>query len=150
MSNDNEQEIKQVIVMRKDLGMRKGKMIAQGAHASMGAIFNKGIVFMQKSLIGRLLRWYFRVNGYSFQLLPMDDQMHQWVAGRFKKITVSVNSEAELLEIYQKALDAGLNASLIRDAGLTEFGGQPTFTAVAVGPNRADVVNKITGNLPLL
>src|SRR5580692_8733474 len=29
---------KQVIVMRKDLGMRKGKMIAQGAHASLRAL----------------------------------------------------------------------------------------------------------------
>ena len=28
-------EPKQVIVMRRDLGMRRGKEIAQGAHASM-------------------------------------------------------------------------------------------------------------------
>jgi PTH2 family peptidyl-tRNA hydrolase len=31
---------KQVIVMRKALNMRKGKMIAQGAHASMKVILN--------------------------------------------------------------------------------------------------------------
>ena len=29
---------KQVIVLRKDLNMRKGKMVAQGAHASMAAL----------------------------------------------------------------------------------------------------------------
>lgn len=31
---------KQVIVMRKDLNMRKGKMIAQGAHASMKVLLD--------------------------------------------------------------------------------------------------------------
>ena len=35
-------ERKQVIVLRKDLGMRKGKMVAQGAHASLGAILREG------------------------------------------------------------------------------------------------------------
>jgi PTH2 family peptidyl-tRNA hydrolase len=33
-------DVKQVIIIRKDLNMRKGKMIAQGNHASMGVIFN--------------------------------------------------------------------------------------------------------------
>jgi len=33
-------EVKQVIVLRKDLQMRKGKMIAQGAHASMKVFFD--------------------------------------------------------------------------------------------------------------
>jgi len=35
-------ERKQVIVLRKDLGMRKGKMVDQGAHASLGAILREG------------------------------------------------------------------------------------------------------------
>ena len=34
--------IKQVIVMRRDLNMRKGKMVAQGAHASMAVLLNAG------------------------------------------------------------------------------------------------------------
>ena len=37
-----ERTAKQVIVMRKDLGMRKGKMIAQGAHASMKVLLQAG------------------------------------------------------------------------------------------------------------
>ena len=32
--------IKQIIIIRKDLNMRKGKMIAQGAHASLAVILN--------------------------------------------------------------------------------------------------------------
>ena len=37
-------EVKQIIVMRKDLNMRKGKIAAQASHASLGALlqlFNK-------------------------------------------------------------------------------------------------------------
>ena len=44
----------------------------------------------------------------------------------------------------------GLITALIQDAGLTEFGGVPTYTALAVGPDRADRVDAITGTLPLL
>lgn len=131
-------ESKQVIVVRKDLGMRKGKMIAQGAHASMAAVINQGHITEGQDPDTHYL------------VIPMDPEMHKWINGRFKKIAVSVNSEAELLEIHQKALDAGLYSALIQDAGLTEFGGQATYTSVAVGPNRADKVDAITGTLPLL
>lgn len=125
-------EHKQVIVLRKDLNMRKGKMVAQGAHASMGAILRLG-----------------HRDGNTL-VIPLDERNEPWLTGRFKKICVSVNSEAELLAIHEKAKAAGLIASLILDAGLTEFGGVPTYTAVAVGPDRADRIDAITGELPLL
>lgn len=112
--------------------MRKGKMVAQGAHASMRAILQLG-----------------QQEGSNY-VIPLDDRVEPWLAGRFKKICVSVNSEAELLALYEKAQAAGLIAALIRDAGLTEFGGVPTYTALAVGPDRADRVDEITGGLPLL
>ena len=72
------------------------------------------------------------------------------IEGRFTKICVSVDSEEELLEIYNKARSLKLNTSLITDAGLTEFHGEPTKTAVAVGPGKPEVVDKVTGNLKLL
>ena len=123
---------KQVIVLRKDLNMRKGKMIAQGAHASMRAIL----------ALGRLDgdRW----------VIPLDERLEPWLLGRFKKVCVYVSSEAELLALQQQAAAAGLINALIQDAGLTEFGGVPTYTAVAVGPDRAERVDAITGALPLL
>jgi PTH2 family peptidyl-tRNA hydrolase len=124
-------EHKQVIVMRKDLNMRKGKLVAQGAHASMGAI------------LGLCKR-----DGTKL-VLEMDERTEPWLTGRFKKICVYVNSEAELTEIYQNAKIAGLVCSLIEDAGLTEFGGVKTLTAVAVGPDREDKVDAITKHLPL-
>jgi peptidyl-tRNA hydrolase, PTH2 family len=123
---------KQVIVIRKDLNMRKGKMVAQGAHASMAAIL-------------RLAR-----REGSDLIIPLDARIEPWLTGRFTKICVSVNSEAELLAIHEKAAASGLVTSLILDAGLTEFGGVPTHTAVAVGPDTAANVDLITGTLPLL
>jgi peptidyl-tRNA hydrolase, PTH2 family len=125
-------EHKQTIVLRKDLNMRKGKMVAQGAHASMRAILKLG-----------------RLDGDSF-VIPLDERLAPWLLGRFKKICVSVNSEAELLAVYEKAQALGLITALIQDAGLTEFGGVPTYTAVAVGPDREDRVDEVTGSLPLL
>jgi PTH2 family peptidyl-tRNA hydrolase len=123
---------KQTIVLRKDLNMRKGKMVAQGAHASMRAILQLG-----------------HREGGNF-VVPLDERLEPWLLGRFKKICVSVNSEAELLQLHQEAKAAGLIAALIQDAGLTEFGGVPTYTALAVGPDREDRVELITGSLPLL
>jgi PTH2 family peptidyl-tRNA hydrolase len=125
-------EHKQTIVLRKDLNMRKGKMVAQGAHASMRAILMLG-----------------HREGDRF-VIPLDQRFEPWLLGRFKKICVSVNSEAELLALYQKSQAAGLITALIQDAGLTEFGGVPTYTALAVGPDTEERVDSITGTLPLL
>jgi PTH2 family peptidyl-tRNA hydrolase len=125
-------EHKQVIVLRKDLNMRKGKMVAQGAHASLGAILKLAIREGNNLVI------------------PLDPRIEPWLYGRFTKICVSVNSEAELLAIHEEARVAGLVTSLIVDAGLTEFGGVPTHTAVAVGPDEVVKIDAITGELPLL
>ena len=114
---------KQVIVIRKDLKMRKGKMIAQGAHASL------------KAFMG-----FFRAYDY----------VVDWWEGSQTKIVVGVNSEEELLDIRHKAQDIDIPCSLIQDEGRTEFGGVPTYTAVAVGPAPSDLIDPITGHLKLL
>jgi len=125
-------DYKQVIVIRKDLKCRKGKMCTQAAHASLKAILD--LCYRNGDLL----------------TLNMDDRIKPWIEGLFKKICVSVNSEQELLDVYQQAIDAGLICSLIRDSGLTEFNGIPTLTVVAVGPDRSDKIDPITGKLPLL
>lgn len=131
---------KQVIVMRKDLGMRKGKMIAQGAHASIGALldlFNKKVSEDQKTTTYSLS---FNKNSV------LDD----WLNGKFTKVCVGVNSEEELLSIYYKAKTEYLPVKLITDSGLTEFHGQLTKTCICIGPYIAEEIDKITGDLPLL
>lgn len=116
---------KQVLIMRHDLGMRKGKMVAQGAHASMAFLAAQ-----------RHLR---------FTAAQSD-----WFKFGQTKICVRVESEAELLAIHEKALASGLTSHLIRDAGHTEFHGVPTLTCCAIGPNECAAVDAVTGHLKLL
>ena len=129
--------IKQVIVMRKDLGMRKGKMVAQGAHASMKVFFDR--IHSQRKEAG-VIDLEFSVN----------EDMLYWIEGKFAKICVSVNSEEELLSVYEQAKEAKLPVALITDAGATEFNGVPTNTCLAIGPAKNEEIDKITGNLKLL
>ena len=135
---------KQVIVLRKDLNMRKGKMCAQAAHASLVALLNLGVTHEQDHDV---------LTGYceSNLVIPLNHlALNLWLKGSYKKITVSVNSEAELLETYERAKGAGLICSLILDHGLTEFGGVMTYTAVAIGPAFPSEVDPITSHLQLL
>ena len=131
-------DTKQVIVIRKDLKMRKGKMVAQGAHASMKAILDEGYADQPDGTAD------------NFYIIKMDYDMERWLEGIFTKVCVGVDTETELLNIYDKARRAGLHCSLIQDKGLTEFDGVPTYTAVAVGPNENEKVDEITGHLKLL
>lgn len=129
---------KQVIIVRKDLNMRKGKMIAQGAHASMGAVFEG-------------LRLVSAPDGEEFLALPNTEDLHNWlVVGKFTKIALGINSEKELLDLAAQAKEAGLPHFLVRDAGLTEFDGVPTYTSLAIGPATSDRIDLLTGKLSLL
>lgn len=127
-----DRQVKQVIVVRKDLNMRRGKEIAQGAHASIAWITNR----MKEE--GR--------NKFS---LKLSEEEVAWVEGSFAKVTVRVNSEEELLEVYQKAKEKGLTAVLITDSGRTEFGGVPTKTCCAIGPHFEEAFSGITDHLTL-
>lgn len=136
--------VKQVIVMRKDLGMRKGKMIAQGAHASIGSLLTYFSKLKYTTDIDKSNNWIYECRFKEGSVLD------QWLNGSFTKICVSVNSEEELLDVYKKAKKANLPCKLITDSGLTEFNGIPTNTCVGVGPFLSEEIDKITGNLPLL
>lgn len=124
---------KQVIILRKDLNMRKGKMIAQGAHASMAVILEMGTKISDR-----------------FNIDPLPTATKEWLNGSFTKVCLSCDSEQELLALHAQATAAGIPCSLIRDTGKTEFGGVPTFTAVAIGPDYPENIDPITGHLKLL
>lgn len=129
---------KQILVVRKDLNMRKGKIAAQAAHAS------------NKVLLDAMVRTE-TGTGVVLKLdLTPGTALHQWLEGKFTKICVSVMSEEELLAIYKEAEQSGLPCALIQDSGLTEFGGVPTYTCCAIGPSFPEDVDGITGGLPLL
>lgn len=121
--------------MRNDLNMRKGKMIAQGSHAAM------------MFLVHRMMN----AHAGTFPHIQFTPDEWEWLStGRMTKVCVRVDSEAELVEIERKCNDAQLPVYLITDAGLTEFGGVPTKTCLAVGPASAEKIDPITGHLKLL
>lgn len=123
---------KQVIVLRKDLNMRKGKMVAQGSHASLGAYFKATEI------------------PYSGALSPHAVNVYSWLNDSLQtKVCVGVDSEEELLAVFKQAQDAGLPAKLVLDAGKTEFS-EPTYTAVGIGPAESSEIDKVTGKLKLL
>ena len=146
----SERVAKQVIVMRKDLGMRKGKMIAQGAHASLAVLVDhcaplRGAA--RPGEAGACDRGRPDSESFTITLTPA---MTAWLTGRFTKVCVSVDSEAALDDVVARARAANVPVALIVDSGKTEFHGVPTKTCCAVGPAWTDEVDAITGALPLL
>jgi PTH2 family peptidyl-tRNA hydrolase len=119
--------IKQVIVVRTDLNMRKGKIAAQSAHASMKVLLDRSTV--RDGVL----------------TLPLEGPMATWVTGRFTKIVLGVASEEDLVRAYEEAVARGIPAALVTDAGATEFHGVPTRTAAALGPDEADKIDVVTG-----
>lgn len=119
-------EVKQVIVMRKDLKMRRGKEISQGAHAAMAFMTNK-----------------IKAGG------TFDEMEMAWIKGIFTKVCVRVDSEADLDAIGEAAKKAGLQVHVMTDAGKTEFAGVPTKTCLAIGPDLPEKIDPITRHLEL-
>jgi PTH2 family peptidyl-tRNA hydrolase len=128
---------KQVIVMRYKypdgkggtVGLRTGKYIAQACHASMAF----------------LSRRVFETQGTPI----FSDAEINWFQNSYAKVCCRVDTEEELLDIYEKAKAAGLEVHLITDSGKTEFK-EPTKTCLAIGPDLAEKIDPITGHLKLL
>lgn len=123
---------KQVIVVRADLNMTKGKIAAQVAHASVGALLNGSKI--DKGVLS----------------VKLSAEAIQWFHAHHTKVVCRCGSEEELVELYEKAKAAGVPCQLIVDAGFTAFNGVPTKTVCGIGPASSDIIDKITGNLRLL
>ncbi len=123
------QEIKQIILIRRDLKMRQGKSVAQGAHAASE--------FMREQLLAAL-------QGKPIDLSAVEIQ---WIKGGMAKITLKANSFEDFEAIRTEAIAAGLKVRVITDSGQTEFHGVPTITALAIGPDYASKIDTVTGDL---
>jgi PTH2 family peptidyl-tRNA hydrolase len=125
--------VKQVIVVRKDLNMRKGKLASQVAHASMKFLLDNNEAERNDELV--------------IKLTPAEAT---WLTGSFTKIVAGVDSEDALNQLVFKAEMEGIEVHKIIDVGRTEFNGIPTLTCAAFGPCESGIIDKITGNLKLM
>jgi PTH2 family peptidyl-tRNA hydrolase len=112
--------MKQVILVRMDLKMEKGKLATQVAHASVDAV-----------------------------LKTSKDKVNAWCSEGMKKVVLKVSGLKELLEYKKKADALKLKTALITDAGKTFFD-KPTTTCLAIGPDNEDKIDKISGMLKIL
>ncbi|MBR9682928.1 peptidyl-tRNA hydrolase [Candidatus Woesearchaeota archaeon] len=116
----SDQQYKQVILIRQDLKLPKGKLAAQASHASVDAVLKSD-----------------------------ETTIKAWRAEGMAKIVLKVKDQTQLVKLFQQAKDNDLTASLITDAGKTVIA-PGTKTAVAIGPAEAVEIDKITEKLPLL
>jgi peptidyl-tRNA hydrolase, PTH2 family len=112
--------LKQLILIRADLKLPKGKLAAQAAHASVEAV-----------------------------LKSEKEKVKEWRSEGMAKIVVKVDDKKELYRYLQSAKDAGLITALITDAGKTVIAAG-TETCMAIGPDEEEKIDEITRNLKLL
>jgi PTH2 family peptidyl-tRNA hydrolase len=138
-------KLKQVIVIRKDLSMRRGKECAQVSHASMAFLVER----IRKVSEG------FWPNSYNdppeiYEILQLTLDQYHWMLDNLNtKVVLQAKSEDELVEVERLCREAGLETHLIKDAGLTATGeglkGVATYTTLGIGPNDAEEIDRITG-----
>ncbi len=111
---------KQVILVRQDLKLPKGKLSAQVAHASVEAVLKSD---------ARVIK--------------------EWRNEGMEKIVCKVTDEKELLKYFRLAKETGLTTALITDAGRTVVA-PGTKTCLAIGPDQEQRIDQLTKDLPLL
>lgn len=117
-------DIKQVIVVRSDLKMGKGKIAAQVAHAALEAA---------EAARRRHEDWY--------------DSWRE--EGQAKVVVKTEGGEDAILDLQRQARSLGLPVSMIQDRGLTQL--EPgTTTCLGIGPGPSGMIDKVTGKLKLL
>ena len=108
---------KQVILVRMDLKLPKGKMAVQCAHASSSALIKSH-----------------------------KDDIKKWQSEGMKKVVLKVDGLNELLKYKQQAEDLGLITALIEDAGKTVLE-PGTVTCLGIGPDKEEKIDKVSGKL---
>ena len=115
-------DMKQVIAVRTDLGMGKGKIASQVGHACV-----LGAEHVRKSHP----EWF-----------------QAWWTGQ-EKVVVKVDGIKELDEIKKGAIELGLPWSEVTDAGHTQIA-PGTTTCISLGPAPENLIDLISCELPLL
>ncbi|BCS20629.1 aminoacyl-tRNA hydrolase PTH2 [Aspergillus puulaauensis] len=121
---NNNEEVKLVLVVRTDLGMTKGKIAAQCSHATLACYK------------------YLVANPSSSTIL------RRWERQGQAKIALQTKSEEEMELLQAQAISLGLCARVIQDAGRTQIASGSRTVLGVLGPK--SVVDNVTGHLKLL
>ncbi|KAM0794720.1 peptidyl-tRNA hydrolase PTH2-domain-containing protein [Usnea florida] len=132
--DSNKEECKLVLVVRTDLGMGKGKIAAQCAHAALACYKRLSTSPTTSPTPNRTT---------THPLLT------RWEAAGQPKIAVQVPSLSEMQFLEAQATSLGLCARVIHDAGRTQVA-SGSATVLGVGPGPRSVVDRVTGGLKLL
>lgn len=111
---------KQVIIVRQDLKLPKGKMSAQVAHASLEAALKSDKKILE-----------------------------EWRKNGAKKVILKVSDLDELLELKKLADELKLKNALIRDSGKTVLE-PGTITCLGIGPDDEKKIDKVSGKLRMV
>jgi PTH2 family peptidyl-tRNA hydrolase len=114
---------KMVIVVREDLNLSCGKIAAQACHAAVGCV-------IKSRKVGS--KWF-----------------RKWQSEGAKKVVVRAVDLDALLKLEGQAKRSKLPTNLVTDAGLTEVP-PGTVTCLGIGPGPNELVDPLTGKLPLL
>lgn len=118
---------KMVCIVRTDLNMRAGKVAAQVGHAALGAY--------QDLIKANRPDW--------------NEDLAKWEEEGPAKIVLKAKNKEELLDMHNRAKEAGLNTHLVIDEGRTQI--EPgSYTVCSIGPARSSLIDKITGHLRLM
>jgi len=110
---------KQVIIVRKDLKMGKGKLLAHVLHAAIGSLRES-----DEGIVGK------------------------WESEGAKKVVLKIQDLKLMRELYRKAKDAKLPCFLVKDAGKTQLKAGE-ITTLGIGPAEEKKIDRITGKLKL-
>ena len=112
--------MKQVMIVRTDLKMRKGKIAAQCCHGSIGA-YKK----------------------------TSPEKIRKWENEAYAKVILKVQTKEELIELKKLADEKGISNYLVVDAGRTQIP-TSSITVLALGPDEDEIIDEVTGDLKLL
>ncbi|KAK4560132.1 hypothetical protein RGQ29_009062 [Quercus rubra] len=123
VSNNSDQELKMVLVVRQDLKMKSGKIASQCAHAATGM--------------------------YAELMQSHRSLLRQWEQCGQPKIVVTCKNQQEMNKLKEAADNIGLPTFVVADAGRTQVL-SGSKTVLAVGPGPKESVDSVTGKLCLL
>jgi PTH2 family peptidyl-tRNA hydrolase len=114
---------KMLIAIREDIGLSCGKKAAQASHAAVCCALEAKKTHS---------KWF-----------------KKWRSEGGKKVVVKVENLEDLHELEKEAKNRDIPSCMITDAGLTEVPPN-TVTCLGLGPAPNELIDPLTGKLPLL